>query len=95
MSEKLLPLLPNYYLNYYPKISHNTISIIKVVKVVVKIYTHVKKGDHDLSIGGISPKNNYLNTPPSQTAHFRAKKGSNFRLLPGKMEVDLHADSAF
>lgn len=95
MSEKLLPLLPNYYLNYYPKISHNTISIIKVVKVVIKIYTHIKKGDHDLLYRGYIAKKLLLKYPPSQTAHFRAKKGSNLKLLPGKMEVDLHADSAF
>ncbi len=61
---KITTLLPFYYQNYYPKIAYFTISVIKVVKVVIEIYTPKRDGDHDPSIGGISKKNYYLNTPP-------------------------------
>ena len=61
---KITTLLPFYYQNYYPKIAYFTVYSNKVVKVVIKIYTHKRKRDYYWSIGGISKKNYYLNTPP-------------------------------
>jgi hypothetical protein len=71
---KITTLLPFYYQNYYPKIAYFPISVIKVVKVVIRIYTHERKRDNYSSIGGISKKNYYLNTPPPRKPKIGQKK---------------------
>ena len=74
MRNKMTTLLPFYYQNYYLKIGSNTVYLNKVVKVVIKIYTHERKRDNYPSIGGISKKNYYLNTPPPRKPKVGQKK---------------------
>lgn len=71
---KITTLLPFYYQNYYPKIAYFTVYSNKVVKVVIKIYTHERKRDNYPSIGGISKKNYYLNTPHPRNRKTGQKK---------------------
>ena len=78
--------LPFDYLFDYLKIGSNTVYLNKVVKVVIILYTHVEKGDHDPPWGGIWGKNDYLNTPRSPEPKNGAKKGSHEKWLPRNFE---------